>query len=247
MGDLRVEFPMMELLECRLAGIDVLALASFLERETSKVRFDVLNPSWIVFGDGFRDSPFQQLLGRAFDVTASTALLLPALPLMLLTALAIRIEDGWRAPVLYRQRRVGRYNQPFELLKFRSMQVNAEVDGAVWATPNDPRITRVGAFIRLSRIDELPQLINVLRNEMSFVGPRTERPEFVKTLAERLPYYRSRTIRASHQFLPRKTRIAYLAGGCCGRLAWPAPPRKSVTPPMPSRGPPGVQCTTGDA
>ena len=192
MDDRRVEFPMMELLECRLAGIDVLELASFLERETSKVRFDVLNPSWIVFGDGFRDSPFQQLIGRAFDVTVSTALLIPALPLMMLAALAIRIEDGWRAPVLYRQRRVGRYNQPFELLKFRSMQVNAEVDGAVWATPNDPRITRVGAFIRLSRIDELPQLINVLRNEMSFVGPRPERPEFVKTLAERLPYYRSR-------------------------------------------------------
>jgi len=192
MDDRRVEFPMTELLECRLAGIDVLELASFLERETGKVRFDVLHPSWIIFGTGFRDSPLQQWLGRAFDVLASTALLILALPLMLLTVLAIRIEDGWSAPVLYRQRRVGRHGEPFEVLKFRSMQVNAETAGAVWAAPKDPRITKVGTFIRLSRIDELPQLLNVFRNEMSFVGPRPERPEFVETLSEMLPYYRSR-------------------------------------------------------
>ena len=192
MDDRRVEFPMTELLECRLAGIEVLELASFLERETGKVRFDVLHPSWIIFGRGFRDSPFQQWLGRAFDVLVSTALLILTLPLMLLAVLAIRIEDGWSAPVFYRQRRVGRHGQPFEVLKFRSMRVNAETGGAVWAAPNDPRITKVGAFIRLSRIDELPQLINVLRNDMSFVGPRPERPEFVETLSESLPYYRSR-------------------------------------------------------
>lgn len=192
MDDRRIEFPMTELLQCRLAGIDVLELASFLERETGKVRFDVLHPSWIIFSNGFRDSPFQQGLGRAFDVLVSTSLLIPALPLMLLTALAIRIEDGWHAPVLYRQRRVGRHGEPFEVLKFRSMQVDAETNGAVWATPNDPRVTKVGAFIRLSRIDELPQLINVLRNDMSFVGPRPERPEFVEILSERLPFYRSR-------------------------------------------------------
>ncbi len=192
MDDRRIDFPMLEMLECRLAGIDVLELASFLERETGKVRFDVLHPSWIIFGDGFRDSLSQQSLGRAFDVLVSTTLLILALPLMLLAALAIRIEDGWSAPVLYRQRRVGLYNQPFEVLKFRSMQVNAETGGAVWASPNDPRVTKVGAFIRLTRIDELPQLINVLRNDMSFVGPRPERPEFVDMLAKRLPYYRSR-------------------------------------------------------
>jgi lipopolysaccharide/colanic/teichoic acid biosynthesis glycosyltransferase len=119
-------------------------------------------------------------------------LLLPALPLMLLTAIAIRFEDGMSAPVFYRQSRVGRYNQPFRILKFRSMCQNAEEEGAVWALPRDPRITRVGAFIRKARIDELPQLVNVLRGDMSFVGPRPERPEFVDELAKSLPYYRSR-------------------------------------------------------
>lgn len=183
---------MEELLECRLAGIAVLDLASFLERETGKLRFDVLNPSWIVLGEGFRDSNFQQGIGRAFDLAASLLLLVPALPLMLLAALAILVEDGWRAPVLYRQTRVGRFNQRFDLLKLRTMRENAEEDGAVWAVPNDPRITRVGAVLRLSRIDELPQLVNVLRGQMAFVGPRPERPEFVDHLSRKLPYYRAR-------------------------------------------------------
>jgi sugar transferase (PEP-CTERM system associated) len=192
MDDRRRDFPMEELLECRLAGIDVLELATFLERETGKVRLDVTNPSWIVLGEGFRESPLLQAIERIFDILASLVLLLPALPLMLVTAIAIRLEDGLRAPVFYRQSRVGRYNQPFQILKFRSMCQNAEEEGAVWALPRDPRITRVGAFIRKTRIDELPQLINVLRGDMSFVGPRPERPEFVDELAKSVPYYRSR-------------------------------------------------------
>jgi exopolysaccharide biosynthesis polyprenyl glycosylphosphotransferase len=153
---------------------------------------DVLNPSWIVLGEGFSDSGFQRLVGRAFDILMSLVLLIVALPIMLLTAIAIRLEDGLRAPVLYRQTRVGLYNQPFEVLKFRSMVQHAETNGPVWATTNDPRITRVGALIRKARIDELPQLINVLRGDMSFVGPRPERPEFVEQLAKCVPYYRSR-------------------------------------------------------
>jgi sugar transferase (PEP-CTERM system associated) len=181
-----------DLLECRLAGIDVLELSSFLERETGKVRLDVTNPSWIVLGEGFRETSHLLVIERMFDVLVSLLLLIPALPLMLLTAIAIRIEDGLRAPILYRQIRVGRYNKPFQVLKFRSMRQNAEEDGAVWAVANDPRITRVGACIRKTRIDELPQLLNVLRGDMSFVGPRPERPEFVDELAKRLPYYRSR-------------------------------------------------------
>jgi sugar transferase (PEP-CTERM system associated) len=192
MDDWRRDFPMEELLECRLAGIDVLELPSFLERETGKVRLDVSNPSWIVLGEGFRESSMLQLIERSFDLLTSLILLVLALPLMLLTAVAIRLEDGWRAPVFYRQIRVGRYNQPFEILKFRSMRENAEEDGAVWALPRDPRITKVGTFIRKTRIDELPQLINVLRGDMSFVGPRPERPEFVEQLSRCLPYYRSR-------------------------------------------------------
>ena len=165
----------------------------FLERETGKVRLDVLNPSWIVLGEGFSDSGFQRLVGRAFDVLMSLVLLIVALPIMLLTAIAIRLEDGLRAPVLYRQTRVGLYNQPFEVLKFRSMMENAE-DGRsrLGRYRDDPRITKVGAFIRKTRIDELPQLINVLRGDMSFVGPRPERPEFVEQLAKCVPYYRSR-------------------------------------------------------
>ena len=192
MDDRRRDFPMVELLECRLAGIDVLELATFLERETGKVRLDVSNPSWIVLGEGFRESSLVQAIERTFDIVVSLVLLLPALPLMLLTAIAIRLEDGLRAPVLYRQARVGRYNQPFQILKFRSMCENAEEEGAVWALPRDPRITRVGAFIRKTRIDELPQLVNVLRGDMSFVGPRPERPEFVDDLSKSLKYYRSR-------------------------------------------------------
>jgi sugar transferase (PEP-CTERM system associated) len=192
MDDRRRGFPMEDLLECRLAGIDVLELASFLERETGKVRLDVVNPSWIVLGEGFKDSTLQQALVRAFDIVASGLLLVLAVPLMLLAAAAIRLEDGWRAPVLYRQQRVGRYNELFELLKIRSMRENAEQTGAVWAVPEDPRITRVGSFIRKTRIDELPQLVNVLRGDMSFVGPRPERPEFVEQLAKVIPYYRAR-------------------------------------------------------
>lgn len=191
-GDRRRSFPMEELLECRLAGIDVLELPKFFERETGKVRLDVMTPSWIVLADGFTNSQLQQVLKRVFDLIVSAALLVPSIPLMLLTAAAIRIEDGRGAPILYRQRRIGLFNQPFEILKFRSMREDAEAEGPTWAVPDDPRVTRVGAFIRLTRIDELPQLINVLRGDMSFVGPRPERPEFVEALARAMPFYRAR-------------------------------------------------------
>ncbi len=192
MDDRRRGFPMHEFLECRLAGIDVLELPTFLERETGKVRLDVLSPSWLIFGGGFSASPLQRALERGFDVIASFGLLAVALPFMLLAVVAIRIEDGWRAPVLYRQRRVGRYGESFDVLKFRSMSVDAEQGEAIWAVKNDPRVTRVGAVMRKTRIDELPQLLNVLRGEMSFVGPRPERPEFVERLQQKIPYYRER-------------------------------------------------------
>jgi len=190
MDDRRRGFPISDLLQCRLAGIDVTELLTFLERETGRVRIDILNPTWIIFGEGFRRDPLRRITARALDLAASFVVLAFALPVMLLTAIAIKVEEGWRAPVFYRQRRVGLLGREFELLKFRSMRTDAEKDGqARWAMKRDPRITRVGAFIRKTRIDELPQILNVLRGRMSFVGPRPERPEFVHELAERIPYY----------------------------------------------------------
>ena len=193
MDDRRRQFPMDQLLECRLEGLEITDLVSFLERETGKVRLDVLNPSWMIFSEGFRQGRIHGSFERAFDVVASLMLLIVSLPVMLLAALAIRIEDGAKAGIFYRQMRVGQYGRPFLLLKFRSMRPDAEAAGKPeWAVKNDQRVTRVGAFIRKSRIDELPQILNVLKGEMSFVGPRPERPEFVSQLNERIPYYRER-------------------------------------------------------
>ncbi len=193
MDDRRQAFPVQDLLECRLSGIEVVDLVSFLERETGKVRLDVLNPSWMIFGEGFRRDPVRLASERAFDVVAGICLLAVSWPLMLLTALAIKLEDGWSAPAFYRQTRVGFEGRHFNVLKFRSMSIDAEQDGqARWAQQRDPRVTHVGAVIRKIRFDELPQIINVLRGDMSFVGPRPERPEFVDELNEQIPYYRER-------------------------------------------------------
>jgi sugar transferase (PEP-CTERM system associated) len=173
--------------------VEITELVSFLERETGKVRLDILNPSWMIFSEGFRQGRVHATLERIFDMVASLALLIPATPVMLLTALAIKLTEGPRASVFYRQVRVGQYGKPFRLLKFRSMSENAEADGKPqWAQKNDNRVTRVGSLIRRTRIDELPHILNVLRGEMSFVGPRPERPEFVAELNERIPYYRER-------------------------------------------------------
>ena len=193
MDDRRRSFPVQELLECRLAGIEVVDLVSFLERETGRVRLDVLNPSWMIFSEGFRRDALRLFSERAFDMVVSLLLLAITWPVMLLTALAIKLEDGISAPVLYRQKRVGYEGRLFEVLKFRSMRVDAEIDGQPrWAESGDSRVTRIGAVVRKVRIDELPQIINVLKGDMSFVGPRPERPEFVAALNEKIPYYRER-------------------------------------------------------
>jgi sugar transferase (PEP-CTERM system associated) len=190
MDDRRQSFPIRELLDCRLAGRDVTELLTFLERETGRVRIDVLNPSWLIFGEGFNRGLLRRFTSGLVDVVASLLLLALSSPFMLATAVAIKLEDGWRAPVFYRQERVGLGGRVFKLLKFRSMRIDAESDGtARWAQRNDPRVTRVGAVIRKLRIDELPQIINVLRGDMCFVGPRPERPSFVAHLADRIPYY----------------------------------------------------------
>ncbi len=184
-------FPMSKLLECKLEGTSIVDLPTFFERETGHVQLNSLSASWMVFSEGFSKTDFQKLLKRAFDIGVSGAMLVATLPVMLAAALAISLETG--RPILYRQKRVGVSGQIFEILKFRSMRVDAEKDGvARWAKKNDDRITRVGKFLRSTRVDELPQLINVLRGDMSFVGPRPERPPFVHELSRKVPFYESR-------------------------------------------------------
>ena len=183
--------PMAEMLACAQQGVEVSDLSTFFEREAGMVRLDVADPSSLVFSGGFDHSVPRRLNKRLFDLVAASALLLVAWPVMLIVALAIWHETGM--PVLYRQTRVGLNGRPFELVKFRSMHVDAERDGvARWARRDDDRSTRVGRFIRMTRLDELPQLFNVLRGEMSFVGPRPERPQFVDMLSQEIRYYNVR-------------------------------------------------------
>jgi sugar transferase (PEP-CTERM system associated) len=188
----RNALPLKDLLRIKTTGVHVNEISTFLERETGRVDLDSVNPSWLIFSDGF--SSGRMLSGvfkRFFDVTASVLLLILTLPLVLLIAVAIRLESA--GPAFYRQRRVGLYGQGFDVVKLRSMRQDAEVGGkAVWAEKDDPRITRIGRFIRKTRIDELPQCWSVLKGEMSFVGPRPERPQFVDDLEQKLPYYAER-------------------------------------------------------
>jgi sugar transferase (PEP-CTERM system associated) len=180
--------PLQQLLECKMKGVKVVELPTFFEREYRQVMLESLNPSWVVLGDGFRQGLFAQFVKRLFDLTVSGALLLITLPILLVAAFAIYLESGF--PVLYRQQRVGKGGRVFILYKLRSMRVDAECGGTPhWASPNDDRTTRVGRFIRKWRIDELPQIFNVFRGEMSFVGPRPERPYFVDQLTMQIPYY----------------------------------------------------------
>ncbi len=188
----RNALPLKDLLRIKTTGVHVNEISTFLERETGRVDLDSVNPSWLIFSDGF--SSGRMLSGvfkRLFDIVASLILIVLTAPLVLATAIAIKLES--KGPVLYRQRRVGLYNVGFDIVKLRSMRVDAEVNGkAVWAEKDDPRITRVGRIIRKLRIDELPQAWSVLKGEMSFVGPRPERPQFVDDLEQQLPYYAER-------------------------------------------------------
>jgi sugar transferase (PEP-CTERM system associated) len=191
--DRRGMLPMDELLDCQQAGIAITLLTSFFEREAGRVQLALTDPSWLLFSGGFDASPLRRITKRAFDVVSAAIVLALTWPLMLLTAAAIMIESGTAAPVLYRQERVGAREKTFWLTKFRSMRTDAEKDGvARWATKNDDRVTRVGRFIRKARLDELPQLWNVLSGDMSFIGPRPERPLFVADLSKKIRYYRIR-------------------------------------------------------
>ncbi|HCB15368.1 MAG TPA: sugar transferase [Gammaproteobacteria bacterium] len=193
LDDQRKGFPVDQVLECKIQGFRISSFLHFYERETGKIQLDALRPSNLIFADGFRRALMKETVKRLFDITVSLALLALAWPLMLGAALAIWIESGFRGPIFYRQTRVGLNDGLFEVIKFRSMRTDAEKDGiARWAQANDSRITWVGAVLRDTRIDELPQLFDVLRGDMSFVGPRPERPQFVAELSKKIPFYSMR-------------------------------------------------------
>jgi sugar transferase (PEP-CTERM system associated) len=189
--DRRGCFPTKALLECRLRGIRVEDWPTFYEKAEGKILVTAVRPSWLIFSDGFVKTPRTEIIKRLFDITASLAGLTLSLPLMVLAAIAIKLESP--GPILYRQSRLGQNGCVFILNKFRSMRPDAEKEtGPVWSAQLDPRITRVGSFLRRTRLDELPQLYNVLVGHMSFIGPRPERPEFVAELQKQIPYYMER-------------------------------------------------------
>jgi sugar transferase (PEP-CTERM system associated) len=191
LSDRRGKLPVEELLRAKLAGIRVEDATTTYERITGKILIDDLRPSWLIFSDGFRVSSVTRLMKRTIDLALAAVLAALTLPLMAITALLVLVEDG--RPVLYRQERVGENGRLFTLAKFRSMSKDAEKGGTpIWATSGDDRITRIGRFIRKTRLDELPQLWNVVRGDMSFVGPRPERPFFVEQLSKEIPFYQQR-------------------------------------------------------
>ncbi|MFC4295307.1 TIGR03013 family XrtA/PEP-CTERM system glycosyltransferase [Novosphingobium tardum] len=188
----RNALPLKDLLRIKTAGVHVNDFSTFIERETGRVDLDTLNPSWLIFSDGFSSGRMVSSAGkRLFDLVASMVLLVIALPVIAVFALLVKLDS--EGPAFFRQTRVGLYGEDFGLIKLRSMRTDAESDGrAVFAAQDDPRVTRIGRIIRKLRIDELPQAWSVLKGEMSFVGPRPERPQFVASLEEGLPYYAER-------------------------------------------------------
>ena len=187
----RNALPLKDLLRIKTKGVHVNDFSSFLERETGRVDLDTVNPSWLIFSDGFSSSRmFSSVAKRVFDIVASSLLLLVTFPIIALFAILVKIDS--KGPAFFRQKRVGLYGESFNVIKLRSMRTDAEKNGAKWAEENDPRVTRIGKLIRKVRIDELPQTWSVLKGQMSFVGPRPEVPTFVEDLEEQLPFYAER-------------------------------------------------------
>jgi sugar transferase (PEP-CTERM system associated) len=187
----RNALPLKDLLRIKTTGVHVNEFSTFLERETGRVDLDTVNPSWLIFSDGFSSGRMvSSAIKRLFDIAASLLLLVITAPLIVVFAVLVKLDS--KGPAFFRQVRVGLYGQSFSLIKLRSMGVDAEAAGAQWAAKQDPRVTRIGRIIRKLRIDELPQAWTVLKGEMSFVGPRPERPEFVDDLEEKLPFYAER-------------------------------------------------------
>jgi sugar transferase (PEP-CTERM system associated) len=194
MDERRGSLPVASLMETKMLGTPVSDISTFLERETGRVDLETVSPSWFIFSDGFRAAHRLSVIAkRMFDVSASSILLLVSAPFLIITALAVKFTSP--GPILYRQERVGQFGRPYYVLKFRSMRNDAEKDGnPKWAQQGDARVTSVGRIIRATRIDEIPQIFNVLRGDMSFVGPRPERPFFVDQLARDLPFYAERHV-----------------------------------------------------
>ncbi len=187
----RGALPLAPVLNCKLRGIRVEDWPSFYERLTGRIGVENLRPSWMIFSDGFHQASMTRTVKRALDFGLALLFLVLGFPLFVAIALAIKLES--RGPILFRQERVGQAGKVFRLLKFRTMYEGAEGEtGPVWATKNDPRVTRIGRFLRRSRLDEFPQIVNVLKGDVSFVGPRPERPHFVAILQQRIPYYLQR-------------------------------------------------------
>lgn len=183
--------PVRDLLRCKLNGVEIIDALSFYEEMTGKLLIENIQPSWFLYSDGFRVTPFVRFYKRGFDLLLSLVGILLVLPLWPLVALLVKFDSP--GPIFFRQTRVGEREKNFTVYKFRTMRQDAEKEtGAVWATQDDPRVTKIGKFLRKSRIDELPQLYNVLKGDMSFVGPRPERPEFVDRLNRKIPYYTKR-------------------------------------------------------
>jgi len=186
----RGNMPVSELLHLKFGGVEVEDAHSFIEKVTGRIHLEHLSPSWLILSDGFRKSQFLYAVKRSFDIVIALVAFGLTLPLMILVAIAIWLESG--GPVLFRQERTGFKGRTFKIMKFRSMCHSAEEDGPVWAASDDKRVTRIGRFIRKYRLDELPQIINVLRGEMSLVGPRPERPHFCELLGENIPFFQLR-------------------------------------------------------
>ncbi|CAB1276793.1 TIGR03013 family XrtA/PEP-CTERM system glycosyltransferase [Candidatus Nitrosacidococcus tergens] len=190
-NECRDDLPFDALLSCRLLGIEVIDILDFFERTTSKIKIDIMDPRWLLLATGFKGYFLRQIGKRTFDIAISIILVILCAPLLIFATIAILLESG--RPILYYQNRVGEGNKIFRIWKFRTMYQNAESDGkARWAASNDSRITPIGWWLRRTRIDELPQIFNIIQGKMSFVGPRPERPEFVETLAKKIPYYNQR-------------------------------------------------------
>ncbi|MGD0884669.1 MAG: TIGR03013 family XrtA/PEP-CTERM system glycosyltransferase [Thermodesulfovibrionales bacterium] len=184
-------FPLQDVLDCKFSGIEVVDAPSFYEDLTGKLLIEDITPSWFIFSNGFKMTPAMRYYKRALDIFFSMLGLLMVMPFIPLLALAVKLDS--RGPIFFRQVRVGEREKRFVLYKFRTMREDAETTtGAIWAQSNDPRITRVGRFLRTTRLDEIPQLYNVLRGDMSFIGPRPERPEFIEMLSKIIPYYTER-------------------------------------------------------